>query len=170
MTGRVLINVGDGKGKTTAAMGTVVRALGRGFKVAVFQFMKGSIPTGEVGILEAHGAEVYRLGSGFSWTKESWDEDRKLAADGWAKAKQAISSGKFDLVLLDEINYVIGYGLLDAPEVAQVIKARPEKLHVILTGRGLAEPLADIADTITEMKPIKHAYDVGIPATKGIEF
>ncbi len=170
MTGRVIINVGDGKGKTTAAMGTVVRALGQGFKVAAFQFMKGSIPTGEVKILEAHGAVVHRLGTGFSWTKESWDEDRQMAAQGWAKAKQAITGGEFDLILLDEINYVIGYGLLDAAEVAEVIKNRPKKLHVILTGRGLAEPLADIADTITEMKPIKHAYEAGIPATKGIEF
>lgn len=170
MTGRVLINVGDGKGKTTAAMGTVVRALGQGFKVAVFQFMKGSIPTGEVNILEAHGAEVHRLGSGFSWTKESWDEDRQMAAEGWAKAKQAIGSGDYDLILLDEINYVVGYGLLDAAEVARAVKDRPPKLHLILTGRGLAEPLAEVADTITEMKPIKHAFDAGIKATKGIEF
>lgn len=170
MAGRVLVNTGSGKGKTTAALGVAVRAAGQGFKVCLFQFMKGGMPTGESAMLERLGIGQHRLGTGFSWTKESWDEDRALAQKGWELARQALASGDYDLVVLDEINYVIGYGLLDAAEVAQAVASRPAKLHVILTGRGLDPAIAQVADTITEMVPIKHAFDSGIKATKGIEF
>lgn len=170
MSGRVLINTGEGKGKTTAAMGTAVRALGRGLRVIVFQFMKGALDSGEVTVLENLGATVRRLGTGFSWKKESWDEDRKLARDGWQEAAAALRDPDVGLVVLDEINYVIGYGLLDPEAVAEAIKNRSPKIHVILTGRGLHAPLAEIADTITEMRPHKHAFDAGIKATKGVEF
>jgi cob(I)alamin adenosyltransferase len=170
MAGRVLVNTGKGKGKTTAALGTALRARGQGLRVCLFQFMKGGLPTGESALLERLGIEQHRLGTGFSWTKESWDEDRALAAKGWELARQAILGGAYDLVVLDEINYVIGYGLLPAEEVAEVIKQRPPAQHVILTGRGLAPAIAELADTITEMVPLKHAFDSGIKATKGIEF
>lgn len=170
MGGRVLINTGEGKGKTTAAMGTAVRALGQGLGVIVFQFMKGAISSGEVAVLERLGATVRRLGAGFSWTKDSWDEDRKLAQDGWREASQALADQRWGLVVLDEINYVIGYGLLDGEQVAKAIAARPPKMHVILTGRGVAPALAELADTVTEMRPLKHAFDSGVKATKGIEF
>ena len=170
MAGRVLVNTGSGKGKTTAALGTVLRALGQGFKVCIFQFMKGGLPTGEAGLLEKLGVSLHRLGSGFSWTKESWDEDQALASRGWEQARQALLEGRYDLVVLDEINYVIGYGLLDAAQVAEAIAQRPPKVHVILTGRGLDPAIAQVADTITEMVPLKHAFDSGIKATKGIEF
>ena len=170
MAGRVLINTGKGKGKTTAALGTAVRAAGQGLKVCLFQFMKGGLPTGESALLERLGIEQHRLGTGFSWTKESWEEDQALAAKGWALAREAILKGGYDLVVLDEINYVIGYGLLEAEEVAAVIKERPPKMHLILTGRGLSPAIAELADTITEMVPLKHAFDNGVKATKGIEF
>ncbi|CAO0823413.1 Corrinoid adenosyltransferase [Desulfarculales bacterium] len=170
MTGRVLVSTGKGKGKTTAALGTALRAAGQGLKVCLFQFMKGGLPTGESALLDRMGIVQHRLGAGFSWTKESWDEDRALAAQGWELARKAILDGAYDLMVLDEINYVISYGLLPAEEVAAVIKQRPPAVHVILTGRGLAQPIAEVADTITEMVPLKHAFDSGIKATKGIEF
>jgi cob(I)alamin adenosyltransferase len=170
MAGRVLVNTGRGKGKTTAAMGTALRALGQGQRVVVFQFMKGAMPSGETGLLQKLGAAVHRLGTGFSWTKESWDEDRTLAAKGWEQARAALMSGDWDLVVLDEINYVLGYGLLDAAAVAAAIRERPARLNVILTGRGLEPAIAEVADTITEMVPRKHAFDAGIKASKGIEF
>jgi cob(I)alamin adenosyltransferase len=170
MAGRVLVNTGSGKGKTTAALGVAVRAAGQGFKVCLFQFMKGGMPTGESTVLDRLGIVQHRLGTGFSWTKESWDEDRALAQKGWELARRALESGDWDLVVLDEVNYVIGYGLLDPAEVAQAVARRPPKMHVILTGRGLDPAIAQVADTITEMVPIKHAFDSGIKATKGIEF
>lgn len=170
MAGRVLVNTGRGKGKSTAAMGTALRALGQGLRVAIFQFMKGAMPSGEVGLLQKLGASVHRLGTGFSWTKESWDEDRALAAKGWEQARAALASGDWDLVVLDEINYVLGYGLLDPAEVAAAVRQRPPKLNVILTGRGLEPAIVEVADTVTEMVPLKHAFDAGIKATKGIEF
>ncbi len=170
MAARVLVNTGQGKGKTTAALGTAIRALGQGQRVRVFQFMKGSLPTGEIAVLQRLGIEVQRLGTGFSWTKDSWDEDRAMAARGWEQARAALASGDWDLVVLDEINYVIGYGLLDPEAVAQAIRERAEKVNVILTGRGLEPAIAAVADTITEMVPLKHGFDAGIKASQGIEF
>jgi cob(I)alamin adenosyltransferase len=170
MAARVLVNTGRGKGKTTAALGTAIRALGQGQKVCVFQFMKGSLPTGEIAVLQRLGISVQRLGTGFSWTKESWDEDRELAARGWEQARTALMSGEWDLVVLDEINYVLGYGLLNPEEVARAIRERPAKVNVILTGRGLEPAIAEVADTITEMVPLKHGFDAGIKASQGIEF
>ena len=170
MTGRVLVNTGQGKGKTTADLGTALRALGQGLKVCLLQFMKGGLPTGEVELLKKLGVDLHRLGSGFSWTKESWEEDRALAAQGWELAQKVMASGAYGLVVLDEINYVIGYGLLDGESVAQAISQRPPGLHLILTGRGLHPAIAEVADTITEMRPLKHAFDGGVKATKGIEF
>ncbi|ADK84240.1 cob(I)alamin adenosyltransferase [Desulfarculus baarsii DSM 2075] len=170
MAGRVLINTGEGKGKTTAAIGTALRALGHGQRVVVFQFMKGQIDSGEVAMLERLGAAIHRLGKGFSWTKESWDEDRQLALEGWREAANALQDPTIGLVVLDEINYVIGYGLLDPQTIAQAIQNRPPKMNVILTGRGLHKPLDQLADTITEMLPRKHAFNAGVKAAKGVEF
>lgn len=170
MAARVLVNTGRGKGKTTAALGTAIRALGQGQRVCVFQFMKGSLPTGEITVLQRLGISVQRLGTGFSWTKESWDEDREMAARGWEQARAALTSGEWDLVVLDEINYVLGYGLLDPEAVAQALRERAEKVNVILTGRGLEPAIAAVADTITEMVPLKHGFDAGIKASQGIEF
>ena len=170
MSGRVIIYTGEGKGKTTAALGTVLRARGQGLKCLILQFMKGSLDTGELTTLQKLGVPVRRLGTGFSWTKESWDEDQELAEKGWQEAQAALASSEWDLIVLDEINYVLGYGLLAPEEVALAIKERSEGLHLILTGRGLDPALAQVADTISELKPIKHAFDAGIKATKGIEF
>ena len=170
MKGRVVVNTGEGKGKTTAAVGMAVRAVGRGMKVAMVQFMKGAIDTGEVEVLKRLGVEVHRMGTGFSWTKESWEEDKALARKGWEVAKGLLLGGEHQMVVLDELNYVVGYGLLEAAEVAETIQARPKGVHVVITGRGLAPEIQAVADTITEMRPIRHAFDSGIPATKGVEF
>ncbi len=171
--GRVLINTGKGKGKTTAALGTTIRALGRGWKVAVLQFMK-SQKTGEGGFLEAHAAvhpdklRYRRFGLGFVRGAPS-------EAD-LAEARQALDQAKayladdFDLVVLDEICVALSLNMLDVAEVLESVRGRRPGMNVILTGRGCPQELIDLADTVTEMTEIKHGYQQGIKATPGIEF
>ena len=176
--GLILINTGPGKGKTTAALGTAFRAAGNGMRVLVLQFLKGSWHYGELDSAEALSREdgfVYvmkQLGRGFVKVggAETDPEDLKMVADAWAESKAAILSGEWDLIILDEINYAIGYGMLDPEEVKATLLARPEMLHVILTGRGAHPVLVEIADTVTEMREVKHAYQKGILAQRGIEF
>ncbi len=170
MASRVLIFCGEGKGKTTAALGAVLRALGHGFSVAVFQFIKGKTATGEARMLTQLGVELHRLGQGFTWRKDKKEDDRRLAQRGWQRAAAAIAGGEFDLVVLDEINLAIAHGFLDPAPVAEAIRSRPEHVHLILTGRGLDPQLARLADTVSEVTKLKHAFDQGVKATIGIEF
>ena len=176
--GLILINTGPGKGKTTAALGTAFRAAGNGMRVLVLQFLKGSWHYGELDSAEALSREdgfVYvmkQLGRGFVKVggAETDPEDLKMVEDAWAEAEAAIRSGEWDLIVLDEINYAIGYKMLDPERVAAVLREKPEMLHVILTGRTAHPVLVEMADTVTEMREVKHAYSKGILAQRGIEF
>ena len=171
--GLVLINTGPGKGKTTAALGTAVRALGQGFKMAFLQFIK-SQETGESLFLKDFAAKypdrLYynRLGLGFVMNKPD-DEDRRKAGEALEEARRLLDGG-FDLVVLDEICVAADKGLIDAGAIAEMLKSRPEAVSVILTGRGCPDELIELADTVTEMTLIKHAYKQGVKAKRGIEF
>ena len=172
--GLLLINTGPGKGKTTAALGTAMRAVGNGMRVLVLQFLKGSWHYGELDAAESfNGNMVLRqMGRGFVKVggAETDPEDIRMVEQAWAEAREAIYSGEWDMVVLDEINYAIGYGMLDPAVVAEALKGRPEMVHVILTGRNAHPLLVEIADTVTEMREVKHAYQKGILAQRGIEY
>jgi cob(I)alamin adenosyltransferase len=172
--GLLLINTGPGKGKTTAAMGTALRAVGNGMKVLMLQFLKGSWHYGELDAVQAfNGSFVMKqMGRGFvkMGGAETDPEDVRLVEEAWAEAREAIYSGEWDMVVLDEINYAIGYGMLDPAVVAEALKGRPEMVHVILTGRNAHPLLVELADTVTEMREVKHAYQKGILAQRGIEY
>ncbi|WP_456444617.1 cob(I)yrinic acid a,c-diamide adenosyltransferase [Oceanithermus sp.] len=168
--GLVLVYTGDGKGKTTAALGLVLRALGRGFRPRIFQFMKHERAAfGEHRALEKLGVPIEGLGDGFSWRSRDLEKSAELARAGWRRAAEAVASGDWDLVVLDEIMYPLAFGWIDLDEVLEVLRERPQNVHVVLTGRGAPEALVEYADTVTEMKKVKHAYDAGIPAQKGME-
>lgn len=170
--GLLIVFTGDGKGKTTAALGAALRASGHGLRVLIMQFVKG--PGWDYGELKAlsklDNVEVRQLGSGFIWEKESLDEDRKLAQEGFRQAKEELSSGRWDMVILDELSIVLSYGLLDEEEVLGVLGERPSDLTVIITGRDASPGLVEAADMVTEMKEVKHPYHEGVKAQKGIEF
>ncbi len=172
--GLILINTGPGKGKTTAAMGTALRAVGNGMRVLMLQFLKGSWHYGELDAVEAFGDKfvLKQMGRGFVKVggAETDPEDIRLVQAAWAEARAAIGSGEWDMVVLDEINYAISYGMLDAAVVADALRSRPEMVHVILTGRNAHPLLVELADTVTEMREVKHAYEKGILAQRGIEF
>jgi cob(I)alamin adenosyltransferase len=172
--GLILINTGPGKGKTTAALGTALRAVGCGMKVLMLQFIKGSWHYGELDAAEAFGENfvLKQMGRGFVKIggAEADPEDVRLVQEAWAEARAAIDSGEWDLVILDEINYAISYKMLDPKLVAEALRNKPEMVHVILTGRNAHPLLVELADTVTEMREVKHAYQKGILAQRGIEY
>jgi cob(I)alamin adenosyltransferase len=172
--GLLLINTGPGKGKTTAALGTALRAVGNGMRVLVLQFLKGSWHYGELDAVLPFGDNfvLKQMGRGFVKVggAETDPEDIRLVQEAWNDARAAIQSGDWDLVVLDEINYAIGYGMLDPAVVADTLRNRPEMVHVILTGRNAHPLLVELADTVTEMREVKHAYQKGILAQRGIEY
>lgn len=168
---RIIINTGDGKGKTTAALGTALRAAGHGQKVAIIQFLKGKWTNGEVKALAAFpNVFLARMGSGFTWEKENLDEDRRLAREAWELCRKLASSGEYDLLVMDELNVALDLGLLPVQEVVNLLVSLPRGLSVIITGRGAKQELIDLADTVTEMREIKHAFQTGTRAHKGIEY
>ena len=168
--GLVIVNTGDGMGKSTAAFGLAFRALGRDKAVKVYQFMKvPSARFGEHRLAEKVGLPVEGLGDGFSWKSKDLERSAQLAREGWEKAKASILSGEYFLVVLDEITYPLIYGWLPLDEVLQALQARPRDVHVCLTGRRCPQEIIDIADTVTEMKLVKHAFEAGVPAQRGIE-
>lgn|SRR5690554_200527 len=167
----VLVNTGDGKGKSTAAFGTVMRAIARGWKVAVVQFLKsGEWSVGEEKVARELGVDWWALGDGFTWDSENMDESRAIAAEAWRRAREVIESGEYQLVVLDEVTYPINWGWIPLDEVVAVIGGRPEKVNLILTGRDAPEAIVAIADTVTEMRKVKHAFDAGIGAKRGIDY
>jgi cob(I)alamin adenosyltransferase len=172
--GLLLINTGAGKGKTTAALGTAMRAAGNGMRVLILQFLKGSWHYGELDAAETLGPNfvLRQMGRGFVKVggAETDPEDIRLVEAAWDEARQAIYSGEWDMVVLDEINYAIGYHMLDATTVAEALRNRPPMVHVILTGRNAHPLLVELADTVTEMREVKHAYQKGIEAQRGIEY
>ncbi len=169
--GRILVHTGDGKGKTTAALGTAFRAAGHGQNVAIVQFMKGKWTYGEIFAIQRF-PNIYlaRLGSGFTWLKEGLEEDRELAQSAWALCRELAHSREYDLLVMDELNYALDYGLVDVDEVVQFLHGKPEELSVIITGRRAKQELIDAADTVTEMRAVKHGFRAGLRAQKGIEY
>ncbi len=168
--GLVLIHTGDGKGKSTAAFGLALRAHGRGKAVKIYQFMKvPSARFGEHRMFEQLGVPIEGLGDGFSWKSKDLDHSAQLARDGWERAKATILAGEHFMVVLDEVTYPLRYGWLSLEDVVQTLTSRPSHVNVVLTGRGAPQELIDIADTVTEMTLIKHHYNAGVPAQRGIE-
>lgn len=169
--GQIIINTGDGKGKSTAAFGVVARALGHGKKVCVIQFIKSPGDYGEVNFFrDKTNIEWHIEGRGFTWKSEDLEKDKVLAQKGFQLAKEKINSGEYDLIVLDEITYLTNYNFIDIEELLDALKKKPDNLDIILTGRNADPKLVEIADTVTEMLKIKHAFDNGIKAKKGIEF
>jgi len=172
--GLIIVNTGPGKGKTTAAMGTGLRAVGQGMRVLMLQFLKGSWHYGELDAVQAFGDMfvMRQMGRGFVkvGTEKPDPEDVRMVEEAWAEAEKAVQSGEWDLVILDEINYAISYGMLDAGKVAESLRKKPEMVHVILTGRNAHSTIVELADTVTEMRQVKHAYEKGVLAQKGIEY
>ena len=167
----VLLNTGDGKGKSTAAFGVVMRALARDWHVCVIQFIKsGKWKVGEEKIGLQLGVDWLKGGDGFTWESKNLDHSEGRVVAAWQLAKAAITAGEHELVVLDEITYPVTYGWLDAAEVATTIRERPRHVNVVLTGRNAAPELVEVADTITEMVKVRHAYDQGIRARRGIDF
>jgi len=171
--GLILLYTGNGKGKTTAALGQVLRAAGHGFKVAIIQFIKNLENTGEMKAARkifAEHLEIYPMGTGFTWDAKDRDELRRAAEKGWTLAREKIASGKYCMVILDELTYALNFGLLDEDEVVAFLEQKPKNLHIIITGRDASDKLIALADLVTEMKEIKHPYSKGVKAMKGIEY
>jgi cob(I)alamin adenosyltransferase len=170
--GLLIINTGDGKGKSTAAFGTLLRAWGRGLHVCVIQFIKAETGKwGEVRAAEKLGIEWHASGDGFTWRSKNADDTIACARHGWELAQEKITSGNYDLILLDEFTYPLKYGWLDLAEVLAWLQAnRPPALHLIITGRYAPAGLVECADLVTEMNAIKHPYQQGIHGQPGIEF
>ncbi len=173
--GLVIVHTGDGKGKSTAALGMVIRAIGNGMRAIVLQFFKGARPTGELILndLVVEGAraqvEIVQLGEGFTW-EVGPQRSLYLAQEAWKRCQQAIASGAYDLVVCDEINIALSKGFLSVAAVVQALGERPPHVHVVLTGRSAPEALMAAADLVTEMRLVKHPHGLGVPAQPGIEF
>ena len=167
----VLVNTGHGKGKSTAAFGTLLRAVARGWDSAVVQFLKsGKWNTGEEKTCRRLGVDWFAAGDGFTWDSNDLDETKAKAVAAWKFAEELIAAGDHRLIVLDEISYAMTWGWIDAGEVAAAIVARPREVNLILTGRDMAPEVIEVADTVTEMVKVKHPFDRGIRAKKGIDF
>lgn len=167
----VLVNTGNGKGKSTAAFGTAVRAIARGWPVAVVQYVKsGSWRTGEERVLRELGADWWTLGDGFSWDSQDLDESQAHATAAWVHTQQLLAEGAHRMIVLDEITYPMNWGWIDTDEVVTSIVDRDPKTSVICTGRDAPQSLIDIGDTVTEMRQITHAFERGVRARRGIDY
>jgi cob(I)alamin adenosyltransferase len=167
----VLVNTGPGKGKTSAAIGVVVRGVARGWKVAVVQFLKsGTWRTGEEKVCKQLGVDWWAMGEGFTWDSEDLTQDQAVAAGAWSQAKILIEAGEHELVVLDEITYPINWGWIDGDDVIETITKRPDRVNIVCTGRNAPAALIDVADTVSEIGEVKHAYKAGIRAKKGIDY
>ena len=167
----VLLNTGDGKGKSSAAFGVMSRGWARGWRVGVVQFVKGGKwQTGERKLADHLGVEWHSLGDGFTWESTDLDETAAKGRHAWAVAKEKLASGDYDLLILDELTYAVSYGWVPVGEVVAGITGRDPGTNVVVTGRNAAPELIEVADTVTEMRKVKHVYDTGVKAKKGIEY
>lgn len=168
--GVVIVITGNGKGKSTSGFGTVCRAVGHGYKAAVAQFIKGLWDCGERNLLEAHGVPFSVMETGFTWDTQSREVDTEAAERVWKEIKPYLSDPDYHLVLLDELTYMLSFKYLDEQEVLDAIKNRPENQSVVITGRGAPTALREMADTVSDVKEVKHAYTAGIMARKGVDW
>lgn len=168
---RVIVNTGDGKGKTSAAFGVLIRGWARDWRVGVVQFMKsGTWQTGERKLADHLGVDWWTLGDGFTWESKDLDESAAKNVHAWQVAREKLACGDYDLLLLDELTYIINYGWVDAADVVAGLRARWPKTNVVITGRHAPDELVEVADTVTDMRVVKHAYEHGVRARKGIEY
>jgi cob(I)alamin adenosyltransferase len=174
-----MVVTGNGKGKTTSALGLAWRGLGNGFKVFMVQYIKGKWKTGEkklADLLRSHAdhlgldIEIRPMGDGFTWITQNREQDIATSRQIWEVSKEAVASGKYDLVILDEINVVMSLGYLDPAEVIAFLRTKAPDLHVVLTGRGAPAAVCELADTVSEISAVKHHYKAGVKAQQGIEF
>ncbi len=162
--GIIIVFTGNGKGKTTAAFGTATRAVGHGKKVGVVQFIKGTWPNGERNLLEPHGVEFQVMATGFTWDTQNRESDTAACREVWQHAKRMLADSSLDMVLLDELTYMVAYDYLPLEEVVQALNERPHQQTVIITGRGCHRDILELADTVSELRPVKHAFDAGVKA------
>ncbi len=168
--GIVMVFTGNGKGKTTAAFGTATRAVGHGKKVGVIQFIKGTWPNGERNLLEPHGVEFQVMATGFTWNTQDRDSDTAACLAVWEHARRMLADDQLDLVLLDELTYMVAYDYLPLESVLSALRERPAHQSVIISGRGCHRDIIELADTVSELRPVKHAFDAGIKAQMGIDY
>jgi cob(I)alamin adenosyltransferase len=170
--GIIIVITGNGKGKSTSAFGTMVRALGYDHKVGLVQFIKGTRDTGEVAFLRNIAPEMpyYAMGTGFTWDTQNWDADKAAADKTWQAAIPMLQDEKLNLVVLDELTYMLKYKYLETEQVLEALRNRPSHQSVIITGRGASDELLELADTVSEIRDEKHAYRAGIKAQEGIDY
>ena len=167
----VIVNTGDGKGKSTAAFGTAMRAVARGWKVCVIQFLKSNKwKVGEQKSASSLGVEWWSIGDGFTWDSQNMERTEAIAREAWKVGTEKIQSGAYGMVVLDEITYPMNWGWISASEVVDVFMNRPPNVNIIATGRDAPAELVELADTVTEMRKVKHAFDRGVRAIRGIDF
>ncbi len=169
--GLIIVHTGDGKGKTTAALGVALRACGYGMKVIMLQFFKGKWKYGELRSAPKLGTfEIQPMGKGFTWESKDIEVDKAMVREAWRAAQEEILSGNYDVVILDEINYALSYGFLPVTDIVDFLKNKPPMLHVILTGRDAKPEIIEIADIVTEMRQIKHPFEQGISLKRELSF
>ena len=168
--GLFLIITGNGKGKSTSGFGTVARAVGHGLKCSVAKFIKGTWDNGERNLLEKLGVEFQVMATGFTWDTQCKESDTKAAQQVWVECRRMLQDESIQVVLLDELTYMVSYGYIELEEVIEAITNRPKMQSVVVTGRGAHRSLIDIADTVSEVKNIKHAFDSGVKALKGVDW
>lgn len=168
--GILLVLTGNGKGKSTSGFGTVVRAVGHGKKAAVVQFIKGNWDCGERTLLEGAGVEFHVMGTGFTWETQDREKDTAAALQAWEAAEKLLKDETIDLVMLDELTYMVSYHYLEVERVIEALKNRPPMQHVIVTGRACHRAIIELADTVSEVQPVKHAFEAGIKAQPGFDY
>lgn len=168
--GILLVLTGNGKGKSTSGFGTVARAVGHGKKAAVVQFIKGTWECGERNLLEGAGVEFHVMGTGFTWETQDNEKDTAAAVLAWEAAEKLLQDESIDCVMLDELTYMVSYHYLDVERVLSALKNRPPMQHVIITGRACHRAIIELADTVSEVQPLKHAFEAGIKAQQGFDY
>ncbi|MDU6923942.1 cob(I)yrinic acid a,c-diamide adenosyltransferase [Franconibacter helveticus 513] len=168
--GITIVFTGNGKGKTTAAFGTAARAVGHGKKVGAIQFIKGTWPNGERNLLEPHGVEFQVMATGFTWETQNRESDTAACLEVWRHAQRMLADPALDMVILDELTYMVAYDYLPLDTVMQALQNRPAHQTVIITGRGCHRDILDYADTVSELRPVKHAFEAGVKAQIGIDY
>lgn len=168
--GIIIVFTGNGKGKTTAAFGTATRAVGHGKKVGAIQFIKGTWPNGERNLLEPHGVEFKVMATGFTWDTQNRESDTAACLEVWEHAQRMLADESLDMVVLDELTYMVAYDYLPLEAVLDALENRPVNQTVIITGRGCHRDILEIADTVSELRPVKHAFEAGVKAQIGIDY
>ena len=168
--GIIIVFTGNGKGKTTAAFGTATRAVGHGKKVGVVQFIKGTWQNGERNLLEPHGVEFQVMATGFTWETQNRESDTAACMAVWEHGKRMLADDELDMVVLDELTYMVAHDYLPLEEVITALNARPAHQTVIITGRGCHRDILELADTVSELRPVKHAFEAGVKAQIGIDY